>query len=83
MRNRFENLEKARSLKIPWLILHGRHDDITPFSHAEALAKTTAGVRRLVPLECGHEDAVQVERDRMESALRDFLGELFASSPGT
>jgi pimeloyl-ACP methyl ester carboxylesterase len=77
MRNRFENLEKARSLSLPWLLFHGRRDSITPFSHAEALARSTAGVRRLVPLEAGHEDAVEVEGDRMKSALKEFIGELF------
>jgi fermentation-respiration switch protein FrsA (DUF1100 family) len=77
MRNRFENLEKATSLSLPWLLFHGRRDRITPFSHAEALAGTTAGMRRLVPLECGHEDAVEVESDRMEKALKEFVGGLF------
>ncbi len=83
MQNRFENLEKARSLTIPWLVLHGRHDSITPFSHAEALAETTAGGRYLVPLESGHEDAVEVDKDRMEGALREFLGNLFGSDRAT
>ena len=77
LQNRFDNLDKATSLSLPWLIFHGRRDDITPFAHAEALAGTTAGVRRLVPLECGHEDAVEVERDQMARALKDFLGGLF------
>jgi pimeloyl-ACP methyl ester carboxylesterase len=82
MQNRFENLEQARFLPVPWLILHGRQDEITPFSHAEALAETTAGPRFLVPLECGHEDAIQLQRDRMEGVLRDFLAGLFSSDPG-
>lgn len=77
MRNRFENLEKARSLSRPWLIFHGRQDSRVPFAHAEALAGTTAGVRRLVPLESGHEDALEVEGDQMERVLREFVGELF------
>lgn len=82
MQNRFENLQKARALAVPWLILHGRHDDITPFSHAEVLAETTAGARHLVPLDCGHEDAIQLQRNRMGSALRDFLGGLFGTNAG-
>lgn len=82
MRTRFENLAKARSLPVPWLLFHGRHDEITPLAHAEALAGTTAGPRRLVALECGHEDAVEVERDRMEGALGDFVVELFGSGQG-
>ena len=79
MRSRFENLEKARSLALPWLIIHGREDGKVPFTHAEALAGTTGGMRRLVPLGCGHEDALQVEYDRMERALREFVAELFGA----
>jgi hypothetical protein len=82
MQNRFENLRKARSLAVQWLILHGRHDDITPISRAEALAETTAGPRFLVPLECGHEDAIRLQRDRMVTALREFLGEVFVTDAG-
>jgi pimeloyl-ACP methyl ester carboxylesterase len=82
MQNRFENLEKARSLAVPWLILHGRHDEITPISHANALAETTAGPRFLVPLECGHEDAIQLQRDPLESALSEFLGDVFVREAG-
>jgi fermentation-respiration switch protein FrsA (DUF1100 family) len=83
MRNRFESLEKATSLSLPWLLFHGRRDHITPFSHGEALAGTTAGVRRLVPLECGHEDAIEIESDQMERTLKEFVGELFGLDDST
>jgi pimeloyl-ACP methyl ester carboxylesterase len=77
LKDRFENLEKARSLALPWLIFHGVKDSTVPFSHAEILAKTTAGNRRLVPLECGHTNALTLERDRMDEVLREFLRDLF------
>jgi fermentation-respiration switch protein FrsA (DUF1100 family) len=77
MRNRFENLEKAKSLTLPWLLLHGRRDSMVPFAHSQALSGTTAGLRRLVPLECGHGDAVKVQRDQLERALREFIDGLF------
>lgn len=83
LRNRFENLEKARSLSLPWLLFHGRMDSITPFAHAEALAGTKAGERRLVPLECGHDDAMEVERVRMDMALKQFVGDLFRAANNT
>ncbi len=83
VRNRFENLDKATSLTLPWLLFHGRQDSTTPFSHSEALAGTTAGVRRLVSLECGHGDAIEVEGDRMERALKAFVSELFGLGHGT
>lgn len=77
IRNRFENLEKAKSVPVPWLLFHGSKDCTTPFSHAVELAGTTAGVRRLVPLDCGHGDALEVEAERMERALKEFVGGLF------
>lgn len=40
-----------------------------PFAHAQALAGTTAGPRSLFALECGHEDAVEVEGELMVKAL--------------
>lgn len=83
MRNRFENLEKADALPVPWLLFHGRRDAITPFSHSEALAGTAAGMRRLVSLDCGHEDAIDLERERMKEALAGFLSEAFAPRSGT
>jgi fermentation-respiration switch protein FrsA (DUF1100 family) len=79
VKDRFETLEKARSLALPWLIFHGVKDGTVPFSHAETLAKTTAGNRRLVPLQCGHTNALTLERVRMDEALREFLRDLFDS----
>lgn len=83
IQNRFDNLAKASSLTLPWLVFHGRRDSITPFSHAESLAGTTAGIRRLVPLECGHEDAVETARDHMERAFNEFIDQLFDLDTGT
>ena len=77
IKNRFETFEKASSLPIPWLLFHGRQDPITPFTHAEVLAGTNAGPGCLVPLESGHEDVIDVGRDQMKSALKDFLRDLF------
>ena len=77
IKNRFETFEKASSLPIPWLLFHGRQDTITPFTPAEVLAGTNADPRCLVPLESGHEDVIDVGRDQMKSALKDFLRDLF------
>jgi pimeloyl-ACP methyl ester carboxylesterase len=82
MRNRFANLEKAKSLPLPWLLLHGRQDIIVPFEHAQTLAGTTDGQRRLVVLECGHEDAIKVQSEPMRKALREFIQDLFELEHG-
>jgi pimeloyl-ACP methyl ester carboxylesterase len=78
VRNRFESLRKARSLSSPWLLFHGRQDTKVPFAHAEKLAGTSTGLRQLTALECGHEDAVELQGDLMERALSEFVGDLFA-----
>lgn len=82
MRNRFENLEKAKSLSLPWLLFHGRRDSRVPFAHGEVLSETEAGMRRLVPLESGHGDAYKVDAVQMEGALKEFVGELFRFGNG-
>jgi len=56
---------------------------VVPFAHAEALAGTTAGLRLLVALECGHEDALIVQGDQLERALKEFVNELFDLGHGT
>lgn len=64
---------RLAALKIPALILHGRHDPL-PFQWAEELADTLPN-SRLVTLErAGHVPYVE-EPDRTFEAIRAFLGE--------
>lgn len=37
VRDRFDNADVARSLRVPLLILHGEHDTVIPVAHAHAL----------------------------------------------
>ena len=61
MRNRFDNISRAPSVVMPWLIFHGRNDNTVPFAHGEALA-AAAPRERFVPLPGDHEDGVLAER---------------------
>jgi fermentation-respiration switch protein FrsA (DUF1100 family) len=69
MRNRFDNLVRARTVVVPWLLLHGRNDREVPFSHSEVLAAAARG-STLIPLDAGHNDGVIGDRDTSLEALR-------------
>jgi fermentation-respiration switch protein FrsA (DUF1100 family) len=55
VRDRYDNEAALRSFPGPVLIVHGRHDDIVPFSHGAELARV-AGRATFVPLACAHND---------------------------
>lgn len=69
MRNRFDNLARARTVAVPWLLFHGRTDRDVPFSHAELLAAASRS-SRLIPLNAGHDDGVIGDRATALAALR-------------
>ena len=71
MRNRFDNVSRAREARMPWVVMHGRPDDEVPFSHAEALAAAGPMVR-LVALNGGHDNAVTEDRATAFALLRDL-----------
>jgi uncharacterized protein len=70
MRNRFENLQRAASVSMPWIVFHARDDDEIPFTHGEALA-AAAPRAQLVPLGSDHNDAVISDRDLSLATLRE------------
>ena len=53
--NRFDTIDALREFRGPVLIVHGRHDLVIPFSHAQQLA-TAAPQARFAALDCGHND---------------------------
>jgi pimeloyl-ACP methyl ester carboxylesterase len=55
VRDRFDNLEGVRRLKVPLLILHGTDDGIVPVAHAKAL-HAAQPASELVLMPCGHND---------------------------
>ena len=52
--DRFDNLAVVASGASPVLVLHGKHDPVIPYAHAEALARA-AGTEP-VSMPCGHND---------------------------
>jgi len=51
----FDNLVALQELDCPTLVLHGRHDEIIPYAHGQALAQA-AKQGRLVSYDAGHND---------------------------
>lgn len=80
MRNRFPNAERGATVDPPWLVFHGRDDQVIPFRHGEALASIGRGAR-LVPLDAGHDDGVLGDRDVALEELRALARSLARSAP--
>lgn len=68
VRDRFDNRAALTSYEGPVLLLHGRTDDIIPYTHAEHLAGLREGLR-VIPLDCAHNDCLAVWSDVVEGVL--------------
>jgi pimeloyl-ACP methyl ester carboxylesterase len=79
MRNRFDNLDRAASLSLPWLLFHSRNDEVIPFSHGQTLAAAAPNVH-FVELDGSHAGSVVQEEEVALSALRDFAEPLLMSA---
>jgi len=55
MRDPFDNLKVIASYEGPVLVIHGKYDEIIPFSHGVALAKA-ARKATMAAYDCGHND---------------------------
>jgi fermentation-respiration switch protein FrsA (DUF1100 family) len=75
--DRFDNLSRIAKIDCPLLILHGTHDSLIPFWHAETLYKAAGDPKRLVPIEgADHNNLLQVAGERYYTILRQFVDEL-------
>ncbi len=55
VRDPFDNLKTVRSYDGPVLVMHGKHDDIIPYSHGLALSQASPD-GRLISYDCAHND---------------------------
>ncbi len=55
IRDPMDNMGVLKEYPRPALILHGKRDDLIPFTHAEALASVSKNTR-LIAYDCGHND---------------------------
>jgi fermentation-respiration switch protein FrsA (DUF1100 family) len=59
-------------LNVPLLVVHGRDDELVPFSHGRALYDAAPGPKRFVELRGGHNDAFAISRQQYSAVLREF-----------
>jgi fermentation-respiration switch protein FrsA (DUF1100 family) len=75
--DRFDNLSRMAKINCPLLILHGTHDRLIPFWHAETLYQAARDPKRLVPIEgAGHNNLLEVAGERYVPILHQFVAEL-------
>jgi pimeloyl-ACP methyl ester carboxylesterase len=67
----FDNAGVLASYEGPTLLLHGRFDDVVPYSHGEALARVSSRAQ-LVTFECAHND---FPFERLAEIVGPFLRE--------
>lgn len=71
VRDRFDNRRVIEDFSGPVLLMHGRGDDVIPYSHAETLASAREGLR-VTQIDCAHNDCARVWPAIVES-VREFL----------
>jgi len=71
VRDRFDNRRVVTDFPGPVLLMHGIHDDVIPFTHAEGLASAREGLRVDV-IECAHNDCASAWPHIMDTLI-DFL----------
>ncbi len=73
LRDPFDNLAALERYSGPVLLMHGRHDEIVPFGHAEKLRNVSRRAR-LIAYEAGHNDCPP-EGERFFRDVERFLRE--------
>jgi hypothetical protein len=72
--DRFPNLKRIRNIKTPLLIIHGKNDEVIPFSHGEKLfaASPSATKDFLAIPSAGHNDLFDIAGDEIVTRIADF-----------
>lgn len=74
MKARFDTVEKARSLKVPLLIVHGERDEIVPISQGRQVYQTATGPKTWQTIPGGgHNDLWSGDHPSFHGAIRKFL----------
>lgn len=76
-KSQFKSISKIARVRSPVLVIHGRRDELIPFSMGEALYGAAHGPKTLAPLDsAGHNDILLVEREAYLGSLQTFLASL-------
>jgi fermentation-respiration switch protein FrsA (DUF1100 family) len=72
--DKFPNLERIKSVRVPVLVMHGKLDEVIPFQHGLELFNRAAPPKQSLWLEnAGHNDLIMAAGIRYEQALKDFM----------
>lgn len=72
-RYRYEALANLQKFKGAVLIAHSRDDEIVPFAHGERLYAAAAGVKSMIEMRGGHNEAFLFGQPAWVQAVEDFL----------
>jgi pimeloyl-ACP methyl ester carboxylesterase len=71
VRDRFDNQRAVANFSGPVLLMHGLHDDVIPYSHAEVIADAREGLE-VTHIACAHNDCGRIWPDVVD-ILSGFL----------
>jgi len=74
----FNLVPRLSSIKVPTLILVGRHDWITPLEASMQLSQGISNSRLVIFERSGHSPQIE-EREKFQSEVREFLHQVFKS----
>jgi len=72
---KFDSIGKVGSITVPKLFIHGRHDEIIPFSHGKRLFAAAAEPKQFFPMAGGHNDGFMLPENDYPAVLGRFLAE--------
>jgi hypothetical protein len=75
VKHRFDNAHKIPQIKLPTLIVHGRHDQIIPFFMSQRLATIAPGPITTLWLETDHNDLFDLGSEPILQIFGKFLHE--------
>lgn len=77
---RYDVTDRLGEIRVPTLILHGRHDNMVPLRWGERLAERIPGAE-LVVLEESKHFVLEEEPERVRAAVRRFIAERVQQQP--
>lgn len=81
VRERFDNLQKIKSVKCPTLIIHGQRDEIIPVQHSKDLhAACNCPCKLILPSKMSHNNHNRKEGGSVEKAVVEPMKAFFVES---
>ncbi len=80
VRTRYDNLAKARDIRVPRLVIHGTDDELVPFRMGEALRDATSPPAEFLAIRgAHHNDTFSTGGDEYYDAVQRFVGNCLVS----